>query len=154
MTDDPKRKLDPEAAGERAVELFVKEKWNCAEAICLAVGEQTGRAIPVQLATAFGAGMGDLQGACGCVSGALLAMGPVLGRSRPDVRKEAAAARKASEFRGRFAERFRGERCGEINHGVTDDAKLRRLCSKYVRFAAEEAVRAHQVAGGGATDSG
>jgi len=127
-------------AGRKAVRLFVDRKWNCAEAVCLAVGEATGKAVPAHLATAFGGGMGDMEGTCGCVTGAILAMAPRIGRSETDREAEADAARTAAEFRRRFAEEFGSTKCRELNGGETDDARLRRLCSRYVRFAAGKAV--------------
>ena len=58
----------------KAKHLFVKEKYNCAQAVACAFCQETG--IPEEqlraLAASFGGGMGRLREVCGAVSGALL----------------------------------------------------------------------------------
>ena len=128
---------DPKAVGRRAVNLFTRDKWNCAEAVCGAVAELTGREIPINLATLFGGGMGDMQDACGCLSGALLALGSVFGRNEPDPAQERRAVAVAAEFRRQFVKEYGSTRCCELTEGETADPALRRLCAPMVRRTAE-----------------
>lgn len=128
---------DPKAIGRRAVDLFAREKWNCAEAVCGAIAELTGREIPINLATLFGGGMGDMQDTCGCLSGALLALGSVFGRTEPDPDQERRAVAVAAGFRRQFVMDYGSSRCCELTKGETADPALRRMCAPMVRRTAE-----------------
>ena len=67
---------------QRAKELFIDLKMNCAEAVLLALAEHYGIQNPLipQMATPFGGGMNQRE-LCGALTGALMAVGMLHGRS-------------------------------------------------------------------------
>jgi C_GCAxxG_C_C family probable redox protein len=74
---------------QRACELFQSE-YNCAESVLMALAESQGiesERIP-RLATGFGGGIARTGQMCGALSGAIIGMGLVLGRDKPDVKPD------------------------------------------------------------------
>ena len=85
----------------KAKHLFVKEKYNCAQAVACAFCQETG--IPEEqlraLAASFGGGMGRLREVCGAVSGALLVLGALYGGYDPaDTAAKARHYARVQEF--------------------------------------------------------
>ena len=90
----------------KAKHLFVKEKYNCAQAVACAFCQETG--IPEEqlraLAASFGGGMGRLREVCGAVSGALLVLGALYGGYDPaDTAAKAGHYARVQEFARRFS---------------------------------------------------
>lgn len=90
----------------KAKHLFVKEKYNCAQAVACAFCQETG--IPEEqlraLAASFGGGMGRLREVCGAVSGALLVLGALYGGYDPaDTAAKARHYARVQEFARRFS---------------------------------------------------
>jgi C_GCAxxG_C_C family probable redox protein len=132
-----------------AVERF-KRGFNCAQAVlsasapCLGLAEETA----LKLAAPFGGGMGRTGGACGAVSGALMALGLRFGSTSPD---DKAAKERTYGIARRFIEEFRarnqGVLCRELlgcdiatPEGVAaarERQLFTTLCPKLVRSAAE-----------------
>jgi C_GCAxxG_C_C family probable redox protein len=65
---------------ERAEQLF-QQGLNCAQSVACAFAEDLGadRGLVVRMATGFGGGMGHTSGACGALTGAVLALGLAFG---------------------------------------------------------------------------
>ncbi|MFP5239759.1 MAG: C-GCAxxG-C-C family protein [Acidobacteriota bacterium] len=86
---------------QRTYELF-QGGFHCAESVLAAVLEASGAepgGIPLQAATAFGGGMGRCkEETCGAITGGILALGLLQGRTSPGQGWDGVAAR-AAEFR-------------------------------------------------------
>jgi C_GCAxxG_C_C family probable redox protein len=75
------------AAGESALEHFLRKRANCAEAVFLAVHEQVQSDLPASaaaLATPFGGGVGIRGENCGALLGGMMGLGLVYGRANPE----------------------------------------------------------------------
>ena len=95
-----------ETAADFSRRLFIEHPCNCAQAVLATFAERFG--LPgetaLHLAAPFGGGMGRSgAGACGAVSGALLALGLAAGRlGRPAAETNELAYRLAGDFLARF----------------------------------------------------
>ncbi|MCK4443352.1 MAG: C_GCAxxG_C_C family protein [Thermoplasmata archaeon] len=129
--------------GSTAEELF-KKGFNCAEALSSAVAEDChieSRAIP-HIATPFGAGMGGKGNACGCLTGGIMGIGLMYGRSDPtDNERKKLAYEKTKLFYDKFVERFGSTNCIDLcgadistEEGLKrfHDEGLREKCGKFV----------------------
>ncbi len=129
--------------GTTAEELF-KKGFNCAEALSSAVAENChieSRAIP-HIATPFGAGMGGKGNACGCLTGGIMGIGLMYGRSDPeDMERKKMAYEKTKLFCDKFVERFGSTNCIDLcrtdistEEGLKrfHDEGLREKCGKFV----------------------
>ncbi|MBZ5588443.1 MAG: C-GCAxxG-C-C family protein [Acidobacteriia bacterium] len=140
----------PRRTGDVAVEHF-ERGYNCAEAIVLVLAPKDGRtpADPQRAATALGGGIARAGLVCGCLSGAAIAVGLHMGRTRPDDKesKERAYRVMASVVR-RFEARFGTTECRKLtgldfnleNPQAERDLVHSEICTKLVRFAAETAA--------------
>ncbi len=108
-------KSEIEAATEKASNVF-GNGFHCAEAVVCAVLEALGDD-PRQAtahATAFGGGMGrSFQEACGALSGGMIALGHIHGRTTPGGNWDV-PARIAADLRSRFLETFGAVRCAAL----------------------------------------
>jgi len=86
--------------------LFIEQPCNCAQAVLAVFAERFGlpRETALHLAAPFGGGTGRSgAGACGAVTGALLALGLAAGRlGRPAAETNELAYRLAGDFLARF----------------------------------------------------
>lgn len=100
----------------RAEELF-RGGLHCAESVFQAVLESQGLAgadISPRVASAFGGGVGrSKQELCGALSGGLMALGRLRGRSTPQEPWDEVAA-TAEALRLRFATEYGGTRCADV----------------------------------------
>ena len=96
------------------IEDFHAARLNCAETVLTVFCEETGieGAFYPRIATALGAGLSRRQELCGAVSGALMAIGLVLGREIGGEREP--AYRAGNEFMTWFEEKFGSKNCREI----------------------------------------
>ncbi|MGD8561979.1 MAG: C-GCAxxG-C-C family protein [Desulfarculaceae bacterium] len=117
--------------------------YHCAEAVSKAIMEfycqrQTPE-IP-QAATAFGGGVGRThEEMCGALSGALLALGLVLGRSQPGANWDEIAG-LAAKLRERFIAEFGSSTCAVILEAFgeqTNMMKCKKLSGKTAAMTAE-----------------
>ena len=131
--------VNPARQGQRALEYF-KEGWNCAESVTLAVSEIAERKPPIQCATCFGGGMSGTGATCGAVTGALLALGAMFGRSRLDAGQRLRAYEAGEKFLTEFRQKFQTMTCEELTRGEKDHEKRRQICAPYVTAAAEIAA--------------
>lgn len=95
---------------------------HCAESVASAIAklfcpDQT--AIVCRMATGFGGGLaGSRQEACGALTGGVLAIGLLCGRTTPEQDREK-AYRVSAAYRERFMARFNGTICQTIRDGFT-----------------------------------
>ena len=135
---------------------FFQQGYNCAQAVLLAFGDETGLPpeLAARLASSFGGGMGRMREVCGTLSGAFMAAGVICGYSDPAARTE-----KAEHYARiqRIAAAFRAENgsilCRELLRGPeahdtapTPDARTaeyyrKRPCVELVGCAAEILAR-------------
>ncbi|MDV2481452.1 C_GCAxxG_C_C family protein [Methanoculleus sp. Wushi-C6] len=134
---------------EKAVACFM-QGCNCAQAVSSVFARDAGvpEEVILRAATGFGAGVGRTGGACGAVSGAVLAIGLIFGSTEPE-EKEAKDRTYAvtQEFISRFVRKHGTVSCtGLLNCDLSTDEGLARareqgltrtLCPGYVRDAVE-----------------
>ena len=115
MLTKPDTPCCPEAVRDAASELY-DDGFYCSEAIIKVVCEACGEGDfdeAVRMATGFGAGMGHSGGACGALTGAIMAASLILGRTdaKGPWRDATSAAR---ELRKRFVAEFGATECPAI----------------------------------------
>lgn len=128
---------------ERAADLarghFLQEGFNCAESTLYGVTAAFGLTPAedlIRAATPFGGGMGKAGCACGALSGAIMSLGLVHGRtSADDARKQHAYARAQRLWR-RFVEQAGAEDCRDLNTPGFDDPGHKAHCARFVAIAA------------------
>ncbi len=101
-------------AAKRSRELFNSGFW-CAESVLLAVSEEKGiksELIP-KIATGFCSGMARTGGQCGALSGAIMSISLMTGRSSADASIDANYA-KVRKIRRVFEEKFGATGCAEL----------------------------------------
>jgi C_GCAxxG_C_C family probable redox protein len=133
---------------EKAVELR-DEGFSCSQAVCAAFCDNFGldKNQALKISSAFGGGM-HLNQTCGAVTGAFMVLGLKYGRIKADdINAKMKTIRVANEFAEKFKSRHHSISCTELmgsdlstkegfEQAVKNDA-FKKLCSKYVRSAAE-----------------
>jgi len=142
-----------QAAAARADEHF-HEHYNCAQSVLWGVTETYDLACPSCIpaaALAMGGGIGHTGGACGALTGAVMAVGlavdRAVGGSISDRKDE--ANRLAAALVHRFADEFGTTDCLALLGFSWSEAdaverwygQRGRTCDRYVRWAAAEAAR-------------
>lgn len=129
-----------EEAGRKAFEYHVAG-FHCAEAVAKAIVELYGsgdsRHIPMA-ASGFGGGVGNTcTELCGALSGGVVAIGCLLGRSRPD-ENWGDAAETAAELRKGFVERWGTTSCAALleKFGKDDEIECKRVSEHVSRMLA------------------
>ena len=110
---------------EKAVELF-RGECNCCQAVLCAFADEVGQEDMKKLGSAFGLGMGDMEGTCGALVAAQMLLGLKTYDGKPIVRK----ARTVSEM---FRTMIGAEICKEIKG--RDTGKILCSCEDCVRNA-------------------
>lgn len=115
--------------------------FNCAESVmrgaCRAeridLSPQT-----LKVATPFGGGVGRSEDICGALTGGVLAIGVVLGRTEPteDKLKSYDAAKELHDW---FEKRFGSTLCMVLNRGDFKSPEHKKRCTRFVEEAAREA---------------
>lgn len=137
-----------EAAVKRAVKLFDEDHYHCSQAVFAAFANQLGIAEKeaLKIAGCFGSGMNEGE-VCGCVTGALMAIGLKYGQCTVD---DYESRTKSRELCMEFYEKFKTENgsciCRELlgyDFGKEEDLKklveeklYLDICPKLVRSAA------------------
>lgn len=137
-----------EAAVKRAVKLFDEDHYHCSQAVFAAFANQLGIAEKeaLKIAGCFGSGMNEGE-VCGCVTGALMAVGLKYGQCTVD---DYESRTKSRELCMEFYEKFKAENgsciCRELlgyDFGKEEDLKklveeklYLDICPKLVRSAA------------------
>lgn len=142
MAEDKNNKplpnLDPARAAQEAAELF-HSGWNCAESVFQAIHRQVcGGSGPVHLLTALGGGMASKK-TCGALSGAIVALGLVYGRTQPDEQAKKAAYARAKRLHAEFRDQFHSVDCWQLTCHYHDHKQQKEGCTRLVRAAAEKA---------------
>ena len=134
---------------DQAVAYF-NEGFNCSQAITAAFGPDLGldRELSLKVSAAFGGGISRMGETCGAVTGALMVIGLLAGRTRADDKDaHERTARLAEDFLERFRHCHFTVVCRELlgcepgkpegmqfmkEHGLKE-----RLCTQFVKDAAE-----------------
>ena len=136
-------------AGARSIELF-ESGYYCAECVLLAIAEEKGiqsDLIP-KIATGFCIGLSRTCGMCGAVSGAVMGISMLTGRSSPEESFEENHALVQSLIAG-FQDRFGSVDCRDLigcdlntedGQAFFDQNDLFDLCKKYVAEATMAAL--------------
>ena len=108
--------MDKKQVEQRAFDLF-QGGFNCAEAVSKTIVESYGSGreeYSTKSATAFGGGIGGTKcETCGALTGGVIALGCLFGRTEPGADKQDVYA-LATEFRNRFLDTFGSTRCKAI----------------------------------------
>ena len=108
--------MDKKQVEQRAFDLF-QGGFNCAEAISTTIVEWYGSGpaeYTPKAATAFGGGIGGTKSeTCGAMTGGVIALGWLFGRTEPRADKQDVYA-LATEFRNRFLDTFGSTQCKAI----------------------------------------
>lgn len=132
-----------------SAEQLFRDHANCAQSVLLpfAEGCGMGKATAMHIASGFGGGMARLQGPCGALTGACMALGIAIGAREPDPTKAKDATSAAfRECQKRFVEIHGATTCRELlqvdlstEEGRTTHAEARMretICTPCVRDAA------------------
>ncbi|MGV8058756.1 MAG: C-GCAxxG-C-C family (seleno)protein [Smithellaceae bacterium] len=92
---------------------YFKEGYNCAEAIFLTFREYLAPEM-VKLVTGFGGGVGQSGCMCGALTGSIVALNMIKGRSSKDIDREDAYT-CTKEFHDRFVDKFGASCCRALN---------------------------------------
>lgn len=150
----------------RAADYF-REGLNCAECVLLGCLEAQQSSLPqevVALASGFGGGIGRTKHICGAVTGAVMALGAVKGRSNPFALPDLPqrAAQLSEEVYPHFArliEQFEADfgssSCAELTESYADfnAPERRHSCLHMVRYCAALVMRQAAEDGGTPAES-
>ena len=113
---------------------YHKEGFNCAESIFLAFRERVAPEVSaetVRMATPFGAGLGNAGCLCGALTGAVMILGLLKGRTTPDVpRREAYTL--SNEFHNRFKAKFGATCCRVLKRAASGPDKKGASCAEII----------------------
>jgi C_GCAxxG_C_C family probable redox protein len=152
--------LEPEITSKvrKSAEAFFDSGLFCAESVILAIGKAYGvesELLP-KIATSFCSGMARTSGPCGALSGALMAMGLMLGRSNADQSIQDCYTPTQQLIR-EFEQEFGARNCSDLlgfdlgtpeGQAAFRERALHEHCRRYTGKAAEMAARIIQEAMG------
>lgn len=127
---------------EKAAMEKYRQGYTCSEAILLSLQEEDLIDFSpdvVRAATGFGAGIGLARSLCGCISGAVMAIGVQYGRIDPS-RSRKLAWDRCHELVERFRKRFGTTQCATLTDVFTDFASQERIehCAAIIHFVTRE----------------
>ena len=143
--------MDCEAVGQSASEYFT-EGYLCSESVLMAVAKAAKIDSPLipAMATAFGSGLARTNSTCGALSGGIMALSLLGGRSMQSETYDKLYANVAL-LKDNFHEKFASHECSTLlGFSLSDsDAKDKFVagdcrqckCTHYVAFAAQEVCR-------------
>ncbi|GAB6180174.1 C-GCAxxG-C-C family (seleno)protein [Desulfotomaculum defluvii] len=111
---------------------YYKQGYNCAEAIFLAFREYLAPEMnpeQVKLITCFGSGLGHAGCMCGALSGSVMAISMLKGRTTNQVSRDEAYA-VVSQFHDRFEAKFGSTYCKVLNQHPFESAEQLKNCLK------------------------
>jgi C_GCAxxG_C_C family probable redox protein len=130
---------------QRGLTLF-DSGYSCAEAVFLAAMEQVGIEDPLipKIATGFAGGVSRTKSLCGALSGGVLALGALHGRTKPSDDRSALMARVQEMMHG-FRERHGSDNCFTLTGLDFDDpgaaekykVQIHTQCRGYVKDVLE-----------------
>ena len=113
-------KRSKEEAAQHAADLMANE-YHCSEAIFIAVGEHALGEVSenmIKMTTPFAGGIGSQhKDLCGALTGGIMAIGAIDGRSDSKVNDDACLA-LASTYRDAFLEKFGSLVCEDLKQGA------------------------------------
>jgi C_GCAxxG_C_C family probable redox protein len=142
---------------DKAVMLF-SSGFNCAEAVLTVLcqrmeklGRSCRRSVP-SVATGFGGGIGRSGGTCGALSGAVMAVGLMVGHRRADdLGRKYMVYDLVSGMIGEFEREFGSSSCRDLTGAALriEEERLRfrsqkvldKVCSKFVKWCVNYGVR-------------
>lgn len=116
-----------------------KEGFNCAEAVLRAFREELGLALDgdtLKIASGFGGGLGHAGCMCGALSGAVMVISLLQGRTGADQSRNPVYD-SAREFHGVFADHFGATCCRVLNPHPFETSEQRRACYRITGETAE-----------------
>lgn len=127
---------------ERRVETVMNGGLSCTESMLQVFNDELGLGLDenaLMMASGFAGGMGGRQHICGALSGAIMVIGAMKGRTAPDENKDEAMA-MAGEVFDRFLEVFGGVLCCEIlkNEGISCPGQVVPACARVLTGVIEE----------------
>lgn len=130
-------------AAELAREHF-QSGFNCAESVLY--GVVTALALPAGdavlcAATPFGGGMGRAGCACGALTGGMIALGLVMGRTEPDAARKDAAYAHAEHLWQQFTAEAGAEDCRDLNTLGFAHPDHKEFCARFVAIGAGLAAK-------------
>ena len=143
--------MDCEKVGQSASEYFT-QGYLCSESVLMAVAKAAKIDSPLipAMATAFGSGVARTDGTCGALSGGIMALSLLGGRSTPSETYDKLYANVAL-FKDSFHQKFASCDCSALlGFSLSDsDAKEKFVagkcrqckCTNFVAFAAQEVCR-------------
>jgi C_GCAxxG_C_C family probable redox protein len=133
------------AIGERAKNLYLTGQLLCSEAVLVSLNKGLGGDlsddVAIRMASALPVGLGNSGCICGALSGASLAVGLFLGRSRPGSPDSQEALRAANLVHDRFKATFGSTCCRVLTRKVKENAREHfQQCAGLTGQAAEMAA--------------
>ncbi len=116
---DASAPLTADAARQKAEALIRSGRLTCSEAVFSVVNEWLGYPLPaetVRLASGFSEGIGSCGCVCGALSGGVMALGLVFGRSQPGAQMHN-MSQSAKKLHKQFMERQSAVCCRILNSG-------------------------------------
>jgi C_GCAxxG_C_C family probable redox protein len=108
--------------------------YNCTESVLRGVCYGLGMELPdvaLKMATPFGGGVGRSQELCGALSGGVLAVGTVLGRTECG-EDRFVSYNAARDLYDQFRDKFGSSLCHELNFGDFTSPEHRERCESFV----------------------
>lgn len=139
--DDQEQRAAIERAAALAEEHFAQ--FNCAESAFWGVANALDLPLSeavVRVSTPFGAGISQARATCGALSGAVMALGLVLGRTTPDAEQKQVAYARTKLLYERFVAEAGGDTCRVLNPEGFERPDLHTHCVRFVRLAARMAA--------------
>ncbi len=119
---------------------YFKNGFYCSEAILKAFNEHYNLGLPqefLKIATGFGAGIGASKCCCGSLTGGVMVLSLVAGRTKPE-ESETPAFDAAGTLHDRFKEAFGATCCRALTkHVEWGSPEHHEYCVRFVRGAAE-----------------
>ncbi|HEY3284958.1 MAG TPA: C-GCAxxG-C-C family (seleno)protein [Armatimonadota bacterium] len=120
---------------ERAVQLYDRG-LQCSEALLKTYNERLELGLgstALRMASGFAHGYGGAGLSCGCLTSAIMVLGALYGRTKPDEPEERVQT-LASEMERRFHDRFGTDYCADLTLGLRwGGEEQRRHCTQVVR---------------------
>lgn len=106
--------MNAKAVEKRAIELF-SSGFHCAESVLQAVAEHAGIHSPLipKISTGFCGGISRTKGLCGAVSGGVMALGMIFGRTSSDMSVDDTYG-KVQEFLTTFENQYGTNNCFDL----------------------------------------
>mgnify|MGYP001169817385 FL=1 len=128
---------------------YYRNGYNCAEALFLTFREYIAPDLNedlVRLVTPLGRGLGGSGCSCGALTGGVVILGAVKGRTSPDQSRDTAYD-YANEFHNRFKKEFGSTCCRVLNKLDFSDPSRGRICLKIIGKTAALLMRMLQERG-------